>query len=67
MVTNKIAGDCIELIENDSDFKEWGIDIWKHRRVLFKNMQQLIENKQNAGNDGNEPKQYEYEIQKLKF
>ena len=52
---NKIYGDCLSLIESDSELKEWGIEIWRHRKLLFKNIKELTQQKKNENynNDNN--------------
>ena len=59
--SNKIKGKHLSLIDSESDFKDWAIGVWGHRKILFKNVTKIIieaanenNNDNNSNNDNNE-------------
>ena len=55
--SNAITGQVLETLTDESEFKEWGIHKWGHRKILFKNVKDLINN--NLNNDNNKANQFE--------
>ena len=53
LLSNKIKGEHFSLIESEDDFKLWGIDVWAHRKILFKNVTKIIIEAANENNNDN--------------